>query len=239
MFHTVFPSPTPVRFARLLPVLLWLSLGGCRDTANEPVADTDYYPLQPGDYWVYQVTQERYTGANTSTKQSWQVQETVSSSYSQNGQLVYQIDESVRPTAQSTWKLTAIYTVYKTPAEVVSQERNVPTVRLTFPVAVSTRWNVNAYNASPDTLLRYQNVNGSFTSNGRLFANTISVVGPNDSTLIDQTKYQRVYARHVGLVYREDTAISFCQSSPDCVGKGRIESGVRQRWELIAGNRLP
>lgn len=225
----------------VLVLLFLLGLGaGCRETSTVPApVDAAYFPLQIGDYWVYQVTQEKYVAANQSTKVVYQLQEQISSSYDQNGQLVYLIEESIRSGGQSAWKLNGIYTVYKSLSEVVSQQNNVPIVTMAFPIATATSWNVNAYNARPDTLLQYQDPSRPFAVGKLSFANTVSVVGTNDSTLVSQQKYLRVYAPAVGLVYRQNLSLAFCQSSPDCVGKGIVTSGTKQTWELIAGNRLP
>ncbi|SOD78628.1 hypothetical protein [Spirosoma fluviale] len=214
-------------------------LGGCQPETDLLPDDSAYFPLQTGDYWIYQVTQETYSITSPATTRAFQVQQKISSSFSRNGQLVYQVEESARNSEQSDWKVNAIWTVYRTLSEVVSQENNVPTVSLTFPISAATSWNVNTYNARPDTLLRYQTGSQSITLNKRSFDNVVSVVGPNDSTLIGLNKYVRMYAPNVGLVYRENTALAYCQSTPDCIGKGTITSGSRQKWTLLSSNRLP
>ncbi|MVM40589.1 hypothetical protein GO730_27795 [Spirosoma sp. HMF3257] len=213
--------------------------GGCqKDTTNPTPDDSTYFPLQTGDYWIYQVTQETYSLTNAPVKRMYQLQEKVGNSYSQNGQLFFLVEESIKLSTQSDWQINAIHTVYKNVSEVISQESNVPTVRLVFPISSTTSWNVNTYNANPDTLLRYQNSGQSFSIGKQTFDRTVSVVGDNDSTLVDQQKYQRVYAQDIGLIYRENASLAFCQSTPDCVGKGIIASGSRQKWELVSSNRL-
>ncbi|WP_020607021.1 hypothetical protein [Spirosoma spitsbergense] len=232
-----------VRKNSLSAVLLLVLLGlytGCGEMGNDlGPDDSAYFPLQVGDYRVYQVTQENYVAVNSAVRKTYQVQEKISSSSNQNGQVVYLIEESVRQTGQSPWKLNRIYTVYKNPAEVVSQENNLPVVKLAFPIRTTTAWNQNSYNANPDTLLQYQDTGRLFAVGTRRFENTVSVVGSNDSTLVSQKKYLRVYAPNIGLVYREDRSLAFCQSSPACIGQGITESGTKLTWELVAGNRLP
>lgn len=201
--------------------------------------DSAYFPLQLGDYWVYQVTQEKYVSLKSSVKQTYQVQEKISSSYIQNGALVYLVEESVRPTGQSSWKLNGIHIAYKNVSEAISQENNLPIIKLTFPIGATISWNKNAYNNNPDTLLTYRDVGRSFATGKLAFNNTISVVEPGDSNLVEQKKHLRVYASGIGLVYREDLSLAFCQSSPACIGKSIIESGSTLRWEIIGGNRLP
>ncbi|QDK77682.1 hypothetical protein EXU85_03360 [Spirosoma sp. KCTC 42546] len=224
----------------IINLLILLGMGiGCKQTSTDPVPDDSaYFPLQTGDYWIYQVTQETYSLTNPATKRIYQLQEKVGNSFTQNGQLFFLVEESIKPSSQSDWQINAIHTVYKNLSEVVSQESNVPTLRLVFPISSATSWNVNTYNANPDTLLSYQNDGRPFILGNQTFDRTVSVVGKNDSTLINQQKYQRVYAQNVGLIYREDASLAFCQSTPDCIGKGIISSGNRLKWELVASNRL-
>ncbi|GAB3032788.1 hypothetical protein [Spirosoma pulveris] len=227
------------RSTALVFLTLLTLLAGCQPATDLRPDDSVYFPLQTGDYWIYQVTQETYSLTSPATTRVFQIQQKIGSSFSRNGQLVYQVEESARNSDQSNWQVNAIRTVYKTLSEVVSQENNVPTVSLTFPISAATSWNVNTYNARPDTLLRYQNSGQSITLNKRSFDNVISVVGSNDSTLIGLNKYIRIYAPNVGLVYRENTALAYCQATPDCIGKGIITSGSRQKWTLLSSNRLP
>jgi len=229
------------RIFRIVFLLILLSVGeSCQQKSKEPTPeDTAYFPLQVGDYWVYQVTLEKYVSSNSPVKNVYQFQEKISSSYFQNGQLFYLVEESMRQTEQTAWKLTGFHTVYKNLSEVISQENNVLRLKLAFPIALTASWNTNAYNTNPDTLLHYQNQGHSFMVDKLGFANTISVVGTNDSTLVNQSKYLQIYAPNIGLVYREEAALAFCQSSPNCIGKGVIESGTKLKWELMASNRLP
>ncbi|MCP1384042.1 hypothetical protein [Runella salmonicolor] len=212
---------------------------GCRQKNHEPTPDdAAFFPLQVGDYWVYQVTQEKHLAVNSSLKSSYQFQKKIRSSLVQNGQLYYLVEESTRQTEQSAWKLTGIHTVYGSLSEVVSQENNVSVIELVFPILLTTSWNPNLYNTNPEAALQYQNQGQPYAVGPRAFDHTISVVGANDSTLVNQSKYLRVYAPNIGLVYREDVAVAFCQSSSDCIGKGIIASGTTFKWALIASNRL-
>ena len=230
--------------SRLYSVIIFLGLlgivGGCQTDSDPAPDDSAYYPLQTGDYWVYQVTEETYSLTNGATTRTYQLQQKIGSSFTRNGQVFFQLEESTRPSEQNNWQVSAIRTVYKSLSEVVSQDNNVPTVNLLFPVSALTSWNINTYNGSSDTLtLWYQNIGLPFATGKLSFDRTVSVVGPNDSTLINLSKYQRVYAQSVGLVYRENTALAYCQSTPDCIGKGKIDSGMRQKWALIASSRVP
>lgn len=221
--------------------LILVGIGvGCKTNGIDSTPDdAAYFPLQTGDYWIYQVTQEKYAAANSINKSNYQLQHKITSSYLQNGQLFFLLEESVKRSEQAGWQLSNIRTVYKNLREVVSLERNVPVVKLVFPITATTSWNVNTYNANADTLLRYEDTGKEFALNKFNFDRTVSVLGANDSTLVNQERYRRVYAQNVGLVYSENVSLAYCQSTPACIGQALIESGAKQKWELIASNRLP
>ncbi|AQG78236.1 hypothetical protein [Spirosoma montaniterrae] len=229
------------RFIGFVFLLLLIGLGeSCRsDEATPAPDDTAYFPLQVGDSWIYWVTQQTYSVSGNVVERTFQLQQKVIRSFSQNGQPFFIIEESIRNNDRADWQINAIRTVYKNPAEVVVQDNNVPKRRLLFPITTATSWNVNAYNASPDTLLRYEALNQPFRVGTRQFDQTVTVVGRNDSTLVDLNRYRQVYALNIGLVYQENESLAFCQTTPDCIGKGIIASGRRQRWSLLTSNRLP
>ena len=224
-----------------LVFLMMLGLGvSCQTNNADPKPDDlTYFPLDSGDYWVYQVTQETYF-PNTPVKKSvYQLQQRISSSYINNGQLYFLLEESIKRSEQAGFQLSAVKTVYKNLKEVVSAERNVPLLKLAFPIAPTTSWNINTYNANPDTLLRYEDTRNVFSVGNLKFDQTVSVLGTNDSTLVNQERYRRVYAPNVGLIFSENVSLAYCQSTPDCIGKAIIESGTKQKWELVRTNRLP
>lgn len=230
----------PRTACRLLAgALLLAAVGGCRETA-EPVPDgAAYFPLRVGDEWVYEVLEETFPVASPTVARRYQVRERLGGTVSQGGQESFLVEESVKTPERPAWALRGVRTVYRSLAEAVRVDGAVPRRLLAFPVTTDASWNLNAYAAGADTLLRYGRIGHPFAAGGRAFARTVSVVGKNDSTLVEQTKYLRVYADGVGLVYRQDAALQFCQSTPDCIGKGRVESGTRQTWTLLSSNRLP
>lgn len=221
--------------------LIMLGIGAsCQTDKADPMPDSSaYFPLDSGDYWVYQVTQETYFPATPVKKNVYQLQHRISSSYMKNGQLYFLLEESIKRSEQTGFQLSAVKTVYKNLKEVVSAERNVPLLKLFFPISPTTSWNINTYNANADTLLHYDDARKAFSVGNLKFDQTISVLGANDSTLVNLQRYRQIYAPGVGLVFSENTSLAYCQSTPDCIGKAIIESGTKQKWELLRTNRLP
>ena len=62
------------RIFRVVFLLLLLGMSeSCQQKSNEPtLEDMAYFPLQVGDYWVYQVMSEKYVSTNSSIKNVYQ-----------------------------------------------------------------------------------------------------------------------------------------------------------------------
>ena len=77
-----------------------------------------------------------------------------------------------------------------------------------------------------------RNVGQPFRVLTKLFNDTATVVAQDDSTLVSQEKRLAVYAREVGLVYKERTSLQFCTATQACVGKNQIDYGTRQIYRI-------
>jgi hypothetical protein len=101
-----------------------------------------------------------------------------------------------------------------------------------FPVANGTAWNGNLYNNFGSDQYDTRLANQPYTGQTQTFGQTVTVAQQNDSTLVSLDKRVEVYARQVGLVYREKAQLFYCSSTPACIGKNQIDYGFRQIYRL-------
>ena len=128
------------------------------------------------------------------------------------------------------WKADSIWTIQQWPDKLIRTENNRAYVKLTFPITSNSVWNQNEYNDLPASAYRYNQLGKPYGN----YTNTIQAISKqNDSTAISLNRQFAVYGYQTGLIYRESTALAYCQSSPACIGKGQIASGYRQRWTLL------
>ena len=193
----------------------------------------DYFPLETGHYIMYDVSEEHYALTTAPRLLLYQVKETVGPLYTDvAGQLANQLLRYRRTTGTQPWQLDSLWSLRRTSTAGIRTESGRDIVKVVFPVEENARWNANQLNASGADEYVLRNVGRPFSVSGVTFGETATVVQQDDSTLVAQDKRTEVYARRVGLIYKEAIQLQFCTASPGCIGKNQIEYGIRQVYQL-------
>ncbi|MEZ0609374.1 hypothetical protein ACAW74_12700 [Fibrella sp. WM1] len=207
----------------------------CTPSATEPISvGQDFMPLETGRFVVYDVTEQRYSLTAAPVTTTYQLKETVGSSYTDvTGQPAYRLQRYRRTTTSGTWSPDSLWTARLTDRAAIRTENGTDFVKLQFPVQERDRWNGNQFNPFDEDLYQARQVRQPYTVGSRLFDETVQVVQQDDSTLVSRTKRVEVYARQIGLVYKERVALQYC-STGACLGKAQIDFGVRQVFRAVA-----
>lgn len=216
----------------LLLSLLWLL--SCQ---RDPVADTgsgyEYAPVETGRYCVYDVSEQQYALNAPPVQRAYQVKEVIGAPYTDaTGQSAYRLMRYRRAALAAGWQLDSIWTIQRTDHQLIRTENGLAFVSLLFPVSERLTWNGNRYNALGDDTYELRNVGQPYRISDTTYDQTLTVMGRNDSTLISHDKRLTVFARQVGIVYRERIQLQFCSSTPACVGTNQIDYGIRQIYRL-------
>lgn len=216
----------------LLLSLLWLL--SCQ---RDPVADTgsgyEYAPVETGRYCVYDVSEQQYALNAPPVQRAYQVKEVIGAPYTDaTGQSAYRLMRYRRAALAAGWQLDSIWTTQRTDNQLIRTENGLAFVSLLFPVSERLTWNGNRYNALGDDTYELRNVGQPYRVSDTTYDQTLTVMGRNDSTLISHDKRLTVFARQVGIVYRERIQLQFCSSTPACVGTNQIDYGIRQIYRL-------
>ena len=191
--------------------------------------------MATGKYWVYEVHEDRYSLSEAPTSSTYFVKETIGEllSTAQDTKTLKLIRYK-RSRSTDSWKADSIWTIQQQPDKIIRTENNIAFVNLIFPIGSNTSWNRNEYNTRPVSLSGYEKVGQDYVLNEKRYANTILVTdSENDSTAISLNRQLAAYAYQTGLIYREQTALAYCQSSAACIGKGEITNGYRRTWTLL------
>lgn len=192
--------------------------------ADEVELGKDYYPLAIGHYVEYDVDSIIYNDFTKTTDTfKLQFRDEIESEFLDNeGRTSYVIQRYYRQDSTYTWTENKAYYATTTSFKLEIVENNLRFIKLVYPVKLNTRWYGNTYipAASNEELkwydswdYKYENV-GEPYSNGKLqFGNTLTVNEvdytegePTISTDYSAYTYSKeVYAKNVGLVYRELT----------------------------------
>ncbi|MBD2703468.1 hypothetical protein IC229_22680 [Spirosoma sp. BT702] len=223
-------------YSSLAGYVTWFILSACQPSTTEPTSTAnDYVLFEKGHYVIYDVQEERY-GLNASPiQQQYQRKEVIGNPYKDvTGKTAYRLLRYRRSGESQSWQLDSIWSVRMINNEVIRTENGLDFITLLLPVRNESSWDGNRRNALGADTFTARNVTGDFYVHGNRFDNTVTVVEHDDSTLVSQDKRISVYARQVGLIYRERTQLWFCSTTPACIGRNQIDYGTRQIYRIRA-----
>lgn len=232
---------------RILPLLgiwtLFFCACGERQTAQLPLvvaAQYAYFPLAIGQYVVYQVDSIVYdfapSGGTVRDSSRTFVRETVTDTLrDQTGQLLYRIERSERRSPSEPWALRRIETAARSASQAIRQENNFRFLRLIFPMDRRSEWDGNLWidetreieiageRMRPFANWRYEvdSIDVAASVGAFTFDSTLLVTEADETNIIERRLSQARYAKHVGLVWREQWILDsqYCNQTPppaDC-----------------------
>ena len=186
-----------------LPAALLLAACG-RPAENAPSAGYEYFPMEVGQYSVFEVQETEYTLTAGQTTRRYQVQETVTGQFTGlDGQPTYRLERASRTAADQSWQLDSVWTARRTPTEAIRTENGTSLIKLLFPLYNGQQWDANRLNNLAPETYRVEKFNEPLTLGSQPFEQTATVVQAAKSSLVDSVSRREIYARGVGLVYRE------------------------------------
>ena len=213
-----------------------------------------YFPLEVGNYAIYDVQDIRYTFGQAPDTLRYQLKETVADSlpgHSMPGQtqeMVYRLERYSKALPDSVWRLDSVWTARKSTSRVVVVENNVPFVKLVFPCRPGAEWDGNVLNSRPEqqytltaTSEKLKNEMAGRSPLDSLFGNSLTVIKAQSAdTIIADTRKSETYVEGIGLVYKKSLNLQYCATDASCVGLGIIEFGRDYQQILTAhGKELP
>lgn len=195
----------------------------------------DYFPMQTGFYQIYKIDEIVYTELKDPETLSYQLMiEVVDSFPNPEGHYTYVLNRSKRLDANAQWKSLDTWSVRSNDREIIVNEENIPFLKLTFPVRKGSVWNGNKFNNLQEDAYEILTVDQSSRVNEMEFDKTLTVLQENNKDLIVfQDKREEVYARGVGLIYKETLQLHYCTDN-NCVGQQKIKRGSDYKQQIIA-----
>jgi len=224
-----------------LSCLLVLSLAAACGTEDRKPADIgkDYLPVRVGNYQIYTVDETRYdaiTGAKTELNYQLMT-EVVDSFPAADGITSYVIYRSTRNPDSDAWTYLDTWSTRVTDTEAVVNEENISYVKLIFPAGNGRAWDGNKFNDGGEDDYAMAKVDQSYTVGTQAFDKTLTVnQEDNQDFIVYQDKRLEVFARGVGLIYKETIQLKYCDK-PDCLGKQQIESGLIWKQSILSYGR--
>jgi len=208
----------------------------------------DYFPTSLGNSLIYQVDSTIYDDfQDTVFTISYEVkEEIVETAPDLEGNPTYTIAHYERTDDNTPWESVVPRIWYTTVSESSAErvEENLRFVKMIFPVREGTVWNGNEHIDTNDERWRvfadweyeYLAVDEPYEVGSLNFDTTVTVLQQDFSTLKDKIFGQEVYAKGIGLVYREFMDLELLASSLPPLEQidwpERGNKGVHVVWRL-------
>ena len=215
-------------FLRFLISFVAVAAISCNSSDEDPTFDSgkDYFPLKKGNFQIYDVVSIEYTlGVPETLRYELKILTTDSFPNSE-GSYTHVLYRSKRNEGATEFSYLDTWSARMDSRDVVMNEENTAFLKIKLPVSKGDEWDGNLYNAQVEDAYLMEEVGAAFAANGQTYEDCI-VVNQNDNqdfvVTLDQRK--EVYARHVGLIYKEVRILNYCTVG-SCLGQQQVESGV-------------
>lgn len=224
----------PVRSISVFALLLLLGISACNETKEFSPSDLgyDYYPIEIGDFRIYQVEEIKYriSGFDTTV---YEIKETIFDSIQSRDRVNYLIRRDRRESSLDEWRSDSVWVVTQTPTYLAIAENSINFIKLTFPVKADVQWDGNGLNSRNEMIYRYQPISVSLIDSidaADHMRVLIEDVAPN-VTGVDLRS--EVYARGVGLVTKDYLIQENCTASSCGDDLGKVVAGRSLKQVLI------
>jgi len=233
-------------FALLTGILLL----GCKEEIEEVNIDYgyDYFPTTIGSSLIYQVDSTIYDDfQDTVFTISYEVkEEIIATTAGLEGNPTYTIAHYERADAGISWDNVTPRIWYMSVSDNTAErtEENLRFIKMVFPVREGQQWAGNEHIDTNDERLtvfadweyEYLSVDEPYALETLNFDTTVTVFQQDFSTLKDKVFGQEVYAKGIGLVYREFMDLELLASSLPPLDQidwpERANKGVHVVWRL-------
>lgn len=192
-------------FSFVIGVIIVIGCGPNNDP--EPFDDRrDYYPIEVGNTWIYDVEQINKTISSDDTL-SFQLKEEIHELISDSfGEKLFSLYRYTRNNPLDNWVLDSVWTLVQHNDYIVKRENNVAFQKLIFPLDQTSIWDGNQWNINQEQTYTVDYVDSPTTINGVNYSETTFVNELDNENLILTQKQYEIYARNIGLVefYKED-----------------------------------
>lgn len=218
--------------------VIFLAIAGCDSETKE--ADPEalgyhYYPLEVGQYRIYDVQDIAFTLLEGGDTNNYQLKEVIEDYYrvDEHDTTYYLYRYSRKPEISESWDLDSVWTVRKDLKRVIVTENNIPYIKLVFPFRTGLSWDANGMNAEEPASYTIAGVGDSWQNKDQLYESSVKVIERNNMDTVIQERYsEAVYAADLGLVYKELRYIDYCATTVECLGEGIIEGGRKYVQQL-------
>ena len=134
----------------------------------------------------------------------YQIKELIESSFlDAEGREVQRLHRFKRTNPGDIWTIKDVWSVVKTNKTAERLEENTMYIKLSFPAKIGQSWNGNAANVYDEWMYQYTEYDAPYQIQNMTFDSTLTVLQRDENLGIVKDYFVEVYAKHIGLVYKE------------------------------------
>ncbi|MDJ1501500.1 hypothetical protein [Xanthocytophaga agilis] len=206
-------------------IIFW----GCNSSEETPSPTRlgyDFYPLEVGQYAVYDIFEVKYQIYTKPDTHTYQVKElvydTITDLTNEPAFILYRYS---RANSSSTWELDSAWLTKRTSYVALRKENNVDYVRLSFPLKEGLKWNGNQYNSYGEEMYEASSFDQPYQVLDSTYDKTVTILQRDEVNAVLKDRRMDVYARNTGLIYKERIQLTYLQNG-GTVGNGDIDHGT-------------
>ena len=220
------------------------------DPYSNDFSGSEYFPLETGNTWIYEVDSIIYDNNGTKIDTfSHIVKEFISGTFEDNNGNTNYIIERYNKSGND-WNLTDAWAAYINDKQAVRNEDNLIFIKLVFPIKKDITWDGNAYFDSENTIIRiagepikmYEYWSYRYISTGE--AEDIGENSYDDVATVEQVNYENSiqkrysiekYAKGTGLIYKNMVILNTQKiDHPNTAWENKAEEGFILTQKLIS-----
>lgn len=193
-----------------IAVLMTFAVACEKNSVEDPQDfSSAYHDISVGNHWVYQMDSIEFagTGAPPDTF-NYQLKHTVVDLLLNDGQEFYVIEIESRKDSTANWKIERVYSLSLSNEEVVKNDFDLNELVLSKPFSLNKLWDGNQYNSEPRSNYYIDSLHHAFEVNGMPFDSAITILQEEQINLVNSYQGKEIYAKDVGLVYKEKEYLS-------------------------------
>lgn len=189
-----------------------LLVASCKKQVNEPIdLKHDYFQLVEGAFVEYDVTYMFHDEALLKHDTvHYQIKTQIGDTVIDNsGRIARKFNRYIRENSSDIWVIKDVWTAILVDNRAELVEENQRKVKLIFAPTEDKTWDINQFNLEGEVSANYEMIDVSRNMQDLSFENTLIVNEKKYVTLIDQIVKYEMYARGVGMIYKQDKALKF------------------------------
>lgn len=201
----------------------------------EFAADKQYFPLKTDNALIYKVTEITIDKPSDYYDTAiYYLRERTDIPFIDNeGDTAYRIERFKSPTQNYNWRISDVWEAKLTTYTAEKVEENQRFIKIKFPLAIGKYWNGNLKNELDDKDCTITSLSATYNNESIHLDSCLSITRDSSVTQISKQYDVEIYARGIGLVYKEITDINSQEVIYGVPIENRIHRGTIYRQELI------